>query len=240
MFIRSIVGSVCLATFALVGCANEGSEIAQATDQAVKKGAMTEAECTKAIENKALDEALATNDTASVSSSVRLYGGEDSFADAVLVRVSDEVEPTDFLVLRSRLKGGAVEKGVCSITKVVRLAEALLPDDDKLVSGALGASCESALKAAVLKKAKAVDETASIVGVKQIYGQKSTFGGAAIVRVSDEVEPSDYIATYSVSGSQEANAGKCRVRVTELVNSGTLPTIAGLYTPRFPAPCCDS
>ena len=64
--------------------------------------------------------------------------------------------------------------------------------------------------------------------MKLVYGGDATFGGAAIVRVSDETEPTDYIATFSLRGSEDEANGTCKVGVTELLNEGVLPDIDGL------------
>lgn len=213
-------------TFALVvatGCATTTAE----TDEATASEAITSTQCADRIKQRALDRALELSDTASVVSTHTLYGDERGYADAVLVRISDEVEPTDYLVVRSRLRNGVVSPATCSIKKTLAVAEGVLPDDS-LVRGAIGAGCDASIRAAVLKKALKLSDTATVTGVKLVYGGDRTFGGVAIVRVSDETEPTDYVAAFSLTGSEQARAGTCKVRTTELLNEGVLPAIDGL------------
>jgi len=221
---------VCFAalTFAgLTGCAASAStadEVETATEN------LTSDQCTARIQKKVLERAQAINETASIVGMTTLYTGRqgDSFADAVLVRVSDEVEPSDYLVIRSRLRDGVVDASTCTIEHVTMVAEGLLPDDEKLADGEIGAACDESIRAAVLEKHEAITDIASVEATKLVYGKKTVFGGIALVRVSDEVEPSHYVVSYDVSGSQEASAGKCQVKLVEMLNSGTLPEIPGL------------
>jgi len=214
--------AVVLSTLGMTACAESDPAPVTGPEQNV-----TTAQCSETIKKRVLDRALEISDTASIIETKTLYGDELAFADAVLVRVSDETEPTDYIVVRSRLTGDAVDKGTCRITRVFGVADGVLPDDG-LIGGKIGAKCEESMRAAVLTKAKQLSETASIQGVKLVYGGDATFGGAAIVRVSDEVEPTDYLAVFTLTGSEQEDAGTCSVRFTELLNEGVLPQIPGL------------
>lgn len=222
MTLTSLVAALMTSTLAAVGCSSETPDDGSVTgpDQEVQAG--SSASCTKKIEDTVLKAALEINETASIISSKPLYA-EGGFADAVLVRVSDEVEPSDWIVVRSRMDGNVGSDAVCSMKHVVKIAEGLLPPDDALVDGKLGDACKKSIKDAVLKKALELSDTASITGTKLVYGGGNTFGGAIVVRVSDEVEPTDYIALFTTSGE-----GKCTVGETELLNEGVLPDIADL------------
>ncbi len=222
-----MIGFVALATLTAIGSTGCSSTEASGEDVGATEEAQTVGKCLDTVKAKVLERAFELSDTASIVSTHSLYADKDAFAEAILVRVSDETEPTDYVAIRSRLNKGVSNDNTCVVKKIKLVAEGLLPGDS-LIRGKIGATCKSKIEAAILKRAKKLSDTASITGVKLVYGGDATFGGAAIVRVSDEVEPTDYVATFSLGGSQDEDKGTCKVGITELLNEGVLPKIAGL------------
>jgi hypothetical protein len=219
---------------ALAGCS--AGEAPVDTDE--NDAPVSATQCKDRIDKRVLTAALNVNETASIVSRVTLYGDDESYADAVLVRVSDEVDPSDYIVVRSRLRGNLVTASECKIDKVFVVADGVVPDDDDhLLAGKIGAPCMTSMKDAVLVEAMKLSETAQVVGTKALYGGDLSFGGAVLIRVSDEVEPSDYLAVFSQKSSQETKAGTCKVEFVHILNSGVLPEIDGLSDETKPAAC---
>jgi hypothetical protein len=219
----SKLSALCLVTLSLaVGCSTGADDGASESE-----GAVTMEPCMASVIQSAMKEAWKINEEATNTGVKKLYGDDRSYADAMLVRVSDETDPSDYVVFRSRLRDGVVTPSQCSIEKVIRVADGLVPDDG-LINGTIGKLCESSIHEAVLEQAVELSETANITGTKLVYGGDRSYGGAAIVRVSDETEPSDYLAVFSLDGSEQAHAGACNVEFVKIVNSGLLPKIDGL------------
>lgn len=221
-----ILVALAASALASAACAEPSTE-----DTSAGSDAITASACADRIKDKVLDRARDISETASIVSTKTLYGSDQrnnlSLADAILVRVSDEVEPSDYIVVRSRLRSGVANQGTCTIKKTYVVAEGVLPGDD-LIGGDIGAKCKESIQAAVLKKALARSDSSSIAGVKLLYGGDRTYGGAVLVRVSDEVEPTDYLAVFTLEGEEERRATTCKVKFTELLNEGVLPAISGL------------
>jgi hypothetical protein len=92
-------------------------------------------------------------------------------------------------------------------------------------------ACKARLERSVLVKARQLNETASIVGTKLLYGGERgglSYTSAAVVRASDETEPTDYIVVYEYRRNSRGNGTRCVVRSAELVNDGLLPEVQGL------------
>jgi hypothetical protein len=210
----------------LSACSSASSDPASAESEVTGGSSGAEA-CTTKIEESALAKAREIDESAHVVSTVSLYGNEDTYADAVLVRISDEVEPSDYLVVRSRIRDGVVDAKECSVASTTMVVTGLTPGDE-LVKGGIGAGCQASIEQAVLAEATKLNEEAQVTGTKLVYGGDHYFGGAALVRVSDETEPSHYLAVFGLSGSQEADAGTCTVELVHIMASGLLPEIEGL------------
>lgn len=114
-------------------------------------------------------------------------------------------------------------KGILLGAAVCLLSATGMAADYKLPSG-----CEKAIKSAVLKKAKDVNDTASVAGVKVLYGDDNTNGDVIIVRVSDEVDPSDYIVVTEKVQSARKKRVFCKFDHIHRVGDGMLPEIPGL------------
>ena len=92
-------------------------------------------------------------------------------------------------------------------------------------------ACKRRLERSVLVKARQINDTASIVGTKLLYGGQRgglDYISAALVRVSDETEPSDYLVVYDYRRNSRGNGTRCVVRSTEVMNDGLLPEVVGL------------
>jgi hypothetical protein len=92
-------------------------------------------------------------------------------------------------------------------------------------------ACKRRLERSVLVKARQVNETASIVGTKLLYGGQRgglNYISAALVRVSDETEPSDYLVVYDYRRNSRGDGTRCVIRSTEVLNDGSLPEVAGI------------
>ena len=91
--------------------------------------------------------------------------------------------------------------------------------------------CATAVKSAVYKKYLEGDDTASITGMKLLYGGSkggTHYSPVVLVRTSDEVEPRDILVVASVSGDAEATKLGCVVRVIRTLEDGMLPEVDGL------------
>lgn len=179
--------------------------------------------CQRKIDAEMAKEAIGDDDTASLVGQRLVYGDrEGSFGDLLIVRASDEVDPTDFVVITSRLGDDGVDPVVCELEFASFINEGLLPDDLNDLEAVLpNEVCLEAIDEAVLAEAKKINETASIVGRAPVYGGgDSSFSDVLIVRVSDEVEPSDWAVVVE--------SEDCVVEHLSQLNSGLLPDFPGL------------
>jgi hypothetical protein len=210
-------------------CTTVGCAVSPNPEGEVAADALSAAQCSAKIQAEVLKRAQKINDTASIATDnafkgVKTIYGNDLSGKLTLVRITDEVERSDYLVLESYL----AKKGECKIGKVFVAADGRVPESEKLTVGGIGKACKASLEAAVLKKARKVSEDASVQGMKLLFGGDAIFGGTVVVRVSDETDPSDYIASFSMNGDADQKAGTCKVDFAEISADGLLPPVAGL------------
>ncbi len=208
----------------ITGCGVDST----ATEAEVASDALTAPQCTAKITQEVLKRARKITDTAELATDnsyggvKSLYGNEQSAA-VTLVRISDETERSDYLVIQAFEPGNA-----CKLSKVLVAAEGRVPEGTKFTQGTIGKGCKASIEAAVLKQARKVSDEPTVQGMKLIYGGDVIFGGAAIVRTSDETDPSHYVVSFSLNGDADQRAGTCKVEYTQLVADGLLPPVAGL------------
>ena len=218
------------ALFALLGACSLiacGSAASSSGNGESNSADVVAADCSSKIEAAVLKQARELNEEATVVGRTVLYGDDDAYADAVLVRVSDETEPSDYLVVRSRLADGVVVPSACELEDVRMVATGVVPADDELAGGPLSPTCASAIEQAVVAQAQEINETAHVTGMKLLYGDTTWAQGIALVRVSDDTEPSDYVAVYETEGPGRGGA-RCKVELVKNVDSGMLPDVPGL------------
>jgi hypothetical protein len=222
----SVFGSI-----AACATTTSSSEVAEGEVTARK---FTEQQCAAEIEKSVLKVAKKVNATASIdtinhskSQAVRRLYGNAQTAQITLVRVTDETEPSDYLVVRGGKDGQINDRaGECRLTRPYLAAEGIVPGDTNLAPGKIGAKCKGSIEKAVLSAANETNE--SIRGMKLIFGGDKSYRGSVIVRTNSEDEAKDYLVGFSVGGDADQNAGVCAVTLTQMVAIGTLPPIDGL------------
>jgi hypothetical protein len=215
MPIRSGPLGAALVTSALVACSGGSPD-----DPRGKSDDDIAPFCQEKIDAEVLRQAQEIADEPDVVGRRVLYGGEFAFGDLAVVRTSDETDASDYVALVSRLQDDVVTEGVCELRFVTMIGDATLPDLDDLDARLPAAACLARVDRAVLEQAIAVDETAEIVAHAPLYGGADSIDHVLIVRVSDEVEPSDYAVVL--------RSRDCKVEHVELLNSGLLPDVPGL------------
>jgi hypothetical protein len=184
--------------------------------------------CTADVEREVLKAAQRINDTAEVVQSKMIYGGSEVYADVMIVRVSDDTEPSDYVAIASHLRNDVVEPAYCGVSNVQIIGSGLVPETlDNLPVVALDAACKSKIEKAVLDRAILINETATIESIKPVYGEDG-YADVVLVRVSDETEPSDYVVVASHDNAGVIDPKFCDLSVVEVVASGSLPEVPGL------------
>ncbi|MGE0172082.1 MAG: hypothetical protein AB7T49_04825 [Oligoflexales bacterium] len=163
--------------------------------------------CMNVAEEAVMEKAAKINDTAEIIDSLSVYGEKTTSGDIIVVSISDDTEPSDYIVITER------EAGKCSIKYIEMIASGILPQAEEAT-----ASCS----AVVTEHIQKTNAKAQISGQKVFYGDKNTYGNAILVRVSDDSGKSDYaVVTKSKSGS-------CEVTYAEKIAAGSLPAVEGL------------
>jgi hypothetical protein len=91
--------------------------------------------------------------------------------------------------------------------------------------------CEAKVREFVWKEYLKDDETASITGLKLLYGGSSGglhYDAVVLVRTSDEIEPRDFLVVTAVKGSEHARTEGCEIILGRVLGDGSLPQVEGL------------
>jgi hypothetical protein len=223
------------------GCASGvDRQVADTGSQDKGDNGRVSTDCLRAVEQAVLKKAVKVNQTARIVERRDVYGDRYSYGDVILVRVSDDTEPSDYVAVTARPRG-VLSGRACHPTFVEVL------DSGLLSAGSLAglrpelpsASCQAVVAKQVLAKARLVNDTAEVVGMIPLYGSQRSYGNALIVRVSDETEPSHYAVVTSRldpdHGAVDPNL--CRIARLEMIASGRLPELSEASTPQ--AQCMD-
>ncbi len=222
-FVGSIAITLCACT---VAPSSSGTDTS--TPGGGKADSALTTECQAAIEQAVLTEARALNESAQIIEQRQVYGiaGQDSratYGDVVLVRVSDETEPSDWIAITHRNEGEHIAPSSrCIVDYVATLASGLLSDELATARAVLPNDvCLERLDAAVLGH-ESIAESASVLGRAPVYGESTDeYSHAMLVRTSDEDERKDFVVVY--------DAEDCVVENLTNLSQGLLPEgIAGL------------
>ncbi len=98
--------------------------------------------------------------------------------------------------------------------------------------GASDAPCQAELEEAIVHAALEINDTAQLVETRLVYGTDKTLGVAITARISDDTEPSDYLAVALVedhTSDPEDDGGAigdhdlvCRIVFLDMVNTGSV------------------
>lgn len=164
-----------------------------------------------------------------INESVALYGERDTYGDILLARTAPNHGRKDFIAVTSRLnRDDIVSSRVCTLTYLAEVGGDDVPPLDDLKIAKPGATCIDKAEDAVLLQAKGINETASIVGSAAVYGNEASRKRVLVVRVTDEVEPSDYAVVVSGTENAAASANDCNIEFAGIVASGTLSSVPEL------------
>jgi hypothetical protein len=220
MSLRAVTCAL-VAGAALCSCATGEAVEPAGPDASVGEG------CTGNIQTKVMTQALKVNPSATIASTDTLFGTAQSMSDVVLVRVTDPVEPSDYIAVRSRFDGLEIKESWCSVLRADRVAHGKVPGPS-FISGSFSAQCRTALEKAAADQTPPANGTPKVNTSRLIYGGDQNPGGAAIVRITDNTGFSDYLAVFSNSASATNDAGittggSCQVLYVLLVDAAVPP-----------------
>jgi hypothetical protein len=93
------------------------------------------------------------------------------------------------------------------------------------------APCQAELQAAIIAAAQEINETAELIETRPLYGDKTSLGRAITARISDDTEPSDWIAVALFEDDGAVPEGEpvggdegfgCKIVYHEMVNTGSV------------------
>jgi hypothetical protein len=165
--------------------------------------------CMAGAEEAVITKATKLNETAEIIDSMLLYGSKQTSSDVLMISISDDTEPSDYIVVAEH------DAGKCNLKYTAMIASGLLPQAEETTE-----SCKKVAQDHVLKTLQ--QSEAQVTGIKVLYGDKNSYGNALLIRTSDQSGRTDHAVITKSKGAS------CEIAFAAQVAKGKVPDVEGL------------